>query len=235
MVFRKVLSHHEKKVYSQFGEDGIIEEIFKMIGVTNKKYLEFGATATINNTENLHKNLGFTGTLWGNSKDNCDYNKIYEEFVTVENIKELLEKYSIDKELDFLSIDIDSFDFYIWNAIVENGWKPRVVVIEYNGFFGPDDDYVIQYEHYELCKTNVTYFGASLKSMYLLGRKLGYSLVCCNTHGNNAFFIRDDCVGNVPFLFMNDVKMLYRPLAFECFTIDKDLPWTSYNEICGYI
>lgn len=207
---RIFLRNHEKKVTSQFGEDGIIEKIFEIIGTTNKKYLEFGATSEMNNTQNLHENHGFTGTLWG-SEEHCDYNTIHNEFVTVENVGKLCENYSIDKELDFLSIDIDGNDWYVWREISKYT-KPRVVVIEYNGEFRVDDDKVIPYDPKFTWDRETTYFGATLRALFNLGRTLGYSLVCCNRHGNNAFFIRDDCIPKDTFYGVNDYKLLYRSL-----------------------
>lgn len=206
------LTRHEKHVFSQFGEDGIIEKIFELIGETNKKYLEFGATTTCNNTKNLHVNKGFTGTLWGSDGHECDYNTIHKEFVTVENIGELCTKYEIDKDLDFLSIDIDGNDWYVWRELSRR-IRPRVVVIEYNGEFRVDDDKIIPYDPTFEWDRKTKYFGATLRALFNLARSMGYSLVTCNRHGNNAFFVRDDCLDPSQNIYgVNDYKLLYHSL-----------------------
>ena len=186
------LSNFERHEFSQFGEDGITEKIFETIGFTNKFYLDFGGTATSNNSEILHKKYGFTGVLWNCDDTECEYTKIHTESVNAENIIPLCEKYEIPKEFDFLSIDI---------------YKPRVVVIEYNASFPPPEDKMVVYDPNSSWQCD-TYHGASIQSMYNLARTLGYSLVSAEGVGYNLFFIRDDIQHN--FYGTNDVKFLYR-------------------------
>ncbi len=195
------LNRHEKHVTSQFGEDGIIEKIFEVIGTTDKFYLEFGATGEDDNTTNLRKAHDFTGVLWGN------FNNV---FVTVENVGDLCKEYNVPREFDFMSIDIDGNDWYIWKEISKYV-RPRVVCIEYNGEFLPDDDRLIVYDPEFKWDLKSKYFGASLKAVYTLGRELGYNFVCCNMTGNNAFFIRDDIDVSM-FVNVNDYKTMYRSL-----------------------
>lgn len=198
----KIFLHkYEKKITSQFGEDGVIEKIFETIGTTDKFYLEFGATNRDDNTIQLRDAKGFTGVWWG------DVNNVY---VTVENIGDLCKEYKIPKEFDFLSIDIDGNDWYIWKEITKHT-RPRVVCIEYNGCHHPDDDKIIVYKDDFKWDHKTRYFGATLKAMFNLGRKLGYNLIYCNNQGNNAFFLRDDIDCSM-FVCVNDYKTLYRSL-----------------------
>lgn len=203
------LANHEKRVFSQFGEDGILEKIFELIGTTNKFYLDFGGTEHCGNTKFIHLEKGFNGVMWNGQAGECTYNTIHEEFVTRENVVDLCKKYNIPVDLDFLSIDIDGNDWYIWKQISTH-LRPRVVCIEYNGEFSPLDDKVVVYDPTFTWDFS-NYFGATCQAMYNLGRTLGYSLVCCNQAGNNAFFIRDDCVPDC-IHGINDVSLLYRSL-----------------------
>ena len=200
------LSQIERHEFSQFGEDGITEKIFETIGFTNKFYLDFGGTATSNNSEILHKKHGFTGVLWNCDDTECDYTKIHTESVNAENIISLCEKYEIPKEFDFLSIDIDGNDWYVFRTLC-SVYKPRVVVIEYNASFPPPEDKVVVYDPNFSWKCD-TYHGASMQAIYNLARSLGYSLVSAESTGYNLFFIRDDIQYN--FYGTNDVKFLYR-------------------------
>jgi hypothetical protein len=200
------LSQFERHEFSQFGEDGITEKIFETIGFTNKFYLDFGGTATSNNSEILHKKHGFTGVLWNCDDTECDYTKIHTESVNAENIISLCEKYEIPKEFDFLSIDIDGNDWYVFRTLC-SVYKPRVVVIEYNASFPPPEDKVVVYDPNFSWKCD-TYHGASMQAIYNLARSLGYSLVSAESTGYNLFFIRDDIQYN--FYGTNDVKFLYR-------------------------
>ena len=174
------------KIYSQNDEDGIILYILKHIGVKTKKFVEVGVENGIEcNTTNLLKNFNWSGAqIEGNKKlyNNAKIQlkkvlgkkiknlKLLNIFVTKKNINQILKKYS-GKEIDLLSIDIDGNDFWIWKAI--NCVKPRLVVIEYNSFFGPTLSCTIPYNHkfiwnYEKKRS---YYGASLKALEKLGRK----------------------------------------------------------------
>ena len=200
------------KIYSQNDEDGIILYILKHIGVKTKKFVEVGVENGIEcNTTNLLKNFDWSGVqIEGNKKLYNDakiqLKKVLEKkiknlkllniFVTKKNINQILKKYS-GKEIDLLSIDIDGNDFWIWKAI--NCVKPRLVVIEYNSFFGPNMSATIKYnpkfnwDHYN----NKSYYGASLKALEKLGKQKKYSLVGVDKNGVNAFFIRNDLAKNI--------------------------------------
>ena len=200
------------KIYSQNDEDGIILYILKHIGIKTKKFVEVGVENGIEcNTTNLLKNFDWGGVqIEGNKKlyNNAKIQlkkvlgkkiknlKLLNIFVTKKNINQILKKYS-GKEIDLLSIDIDGNDFWIWKAI--NCVKPRLVVIEYNSFFGPNISAAIKYnskfswDHYN----NKPYYGASLKALEKLGKQKKYSLVGVDKNGVNAFFIRNDLAKNI--------------------------------------
>jgi hypothetical protein len=201
------LNNFESQTFSQFNEDGITEKIFETIGFTNKIYLEFGGTANNNNTEILHKKYNFKGVLLNCDDTECDYTKIYTERVTAENIVDLCKKYEIPQEFDFLSIDIDHNDWYVFRAICSE-YKPRVVVIEYNAHYPPPDDRVVIYDA-DIVPDITTYHGATIEAMFKLGRSLGYNLVAAESSGYNLFFVREDVDRGV-FYGTNDTIKLYR-------------------------
>ena len=117
---------------------------------------------------------------------------VQSAFITAENIQSLLKAANVPAELDLLSIDIDGNDYWVWKAITD--YRPRVVVIEYNATFRYDTEFIQSYDPKRLWN-RTSYYGVSLKSLELLGRSKGYSLVGCNFIGSNAFFVRDDIRG----------------------------------------
>ena len=195
------------KIYSQNDEDGIILYIFKHIGIKTKKFVEIGVeNGTECNTTNLLKNFNWKGIQIEGSKKlyndaKIQLKKILEKkknnlkllniFVTKKNINQILKK-NCGKEIDLLSVDVDGNDFWIWKAI--NCVKPRLVIIEYNSFFGSNISATIKYnskfswDH----RNNKSYYGASLKALEKLGKQKKYILVGVDKNGVNAFFVRND-------------------------------------------
>jgi hypothetical protein len=194
------------KQYSQHDEDGIIEEIFLRIGVTNRTFIEFGIG---DGTENCTVYLllqGWNG-LWIDGGAISFQEAVRQfayalaeqrlrilcSFITAENIQHLFAEAGMPAEPDLLSIDIDNNDYWVWKAIVH--YRPRVVAIEYNASFGPSADCVIPYDPFRIWD-GTNYYGASLKALERLGREKGYTLVGCNYTGVTAFFVREDLVGD---------------------------------------
>ncbi len=198
----KYLNKYEFQAFSQFGEDGIIAEIFNRIGFTNKYFVEFGVEDgnETNSTYLLYQ--GWNGLWIDGSKENKfsieqsfsnlikdGKLKIIQNFITAENIEPLFKQASIPGEFDLLSIDIDRNDYHVWKAIIN--YKPRVVLIEYNSIFRPGTDFIVKYEPRTLWD-KTSNFGASLESYCKLAEEKGYKLVACSFAGVNAFFVRED-------------------------------------------
>jgi hypothetical protein len=197
----KRLERYGFKVYSQNDEDGIIQEIFRRIGTTDRRFVEFGVENGLeSNTLKLliegwrglwldgdrehirHIEAKFTPALKDGSLT------VRHAFITAENINDLIGDWG-SGEVDLLSIDIDGNDFYIWQAL--RVIKPRVIVIEYNSKFRPPVAIVQEYKADNVWR-RTDYMGASLEALRRLGLRLGYSLVATNLIGVNAFFVRSE-------------------------------------------
>jgi hypothetical protein len=114
--------------------------------------------------------------------------------ITPGNADALVLDAACGQPLDLLSIDIDSFDYYVWEAV--GSVRPRVVVVEYNASLPPFVCKTIEYSTEAAPPVGTMYFGASLGALVKLGISKGYSLVGCSLTGVNAFFVRDDLVGD---------------------------------------
>jgi hypothetical protein len=205
------LKEFEKKVFSQNGEDGIIEKLINSIypNPKNKIYLEIGTESGIQcNTRYLREFYEWSGILIDSEHENASIN-LYKHYVNQENIIEILNSLSLPKKLEFLSIDIDSIDFYVLNEILKK-YTFDILVCEYNVGFGPNDDKVVEYTP-NLKWDGTNYYGASLKSFTLLCNKYGYSLIGTDSIGVNAFFISDKFIHDkiITMDQINDVTNLY--------------------------
>ena len=186
------LRQYESKVLSQFGEDGVLEHIFEVIGETNRSFVEFGAWdgEHLSNTANLRLHKGWSGLLMEGS-DRADGTLVKREFVSAENVEALFDKHGVPEGFDLLSIDIDGNDYWVWKAIER--YRPRVVVVEYNIFFDLRDAKTIEYRADHIWD-ETPYHSASLAAFEKLGRAKGYTLVHTDTWSPNAFFIANEAL-----------------------------------------
>jgi hypothetical protein len=183
------LRSHEWAVHSQGGEDGVLAHIFECIGTANRRFVEFGAWdgRHWSNTARLRIEHGWTGLLMDGDPERAG-RRVMRETVTAENVEALFAKYGVPGLFDLLSIDIDGNEYWVWNAI--RCYRPRVVVIEYNVFFGPDVSKTIPYDPAHRWDESL-FHGASLEALRRLGRAKGYSLVHTDSYSPNAFFVDD--------------------------------------------
>jgi hypothetical protein len=200
------LGRFEHGVTSQGGEDGVIAEIFRRIGETNRSFVEFGVGDGLENNTALLLVKGWRG-LWLEGDDEKEKAvrrnlatffergalTVQRAFIDADNIESLFQSNAVPSEPDLLSIDIDGNDYWVWKAI--QSYRPRVVIIEYNPAFPPDVSWVMRYNAGHRWNAT-TYYGASLKALEKLGTEKGYRLVGCSLSGINAFFVRGDLVGD---------------------------------------
>jgi hypothetical protein len=219
----KCLIKHGQKIYSQNEEDGMILEIFNRIGTTNKTFVEFGAGDGIENNT-LALLLNNWNGLWidgssrsiNNIKDHYksvidnQRLKVVQAFITKDNINQLISENIPDKEIDLLSVDIDGNDVHIFNEI--SVINPRVVIMEYNAKFPPPIKFCVDYNPTHTWQAD-DYMGASLKYIEDNLNQKGYKLVGCDLAGVNAFFVRDDLVGD-KFLVPYTAENHYLPAKY---------------------
>ena len=211
--FPQYLHAHEFKVYSQWGEDGIIQFLVHNVEIPNTVFVEFGVQDyRESNTRFLLQNDNWSGLVIDCSpgdietirKDPLYYRHSLNAvcgFVNRENINDLLGQNGITGDIGLLSIDIDGNDYWVWEAI--DSIKPRIVICEYDSLLGFEKCVVTPYDKtFERLKAHYSflYGGASIAALHRLGRKKGYSLVGSNSAGNNLFFVRDDVVGSLQVL-----------------------------------
>jgi hypothetical protein len=199
------LNDYELRVFSQSGEDGIIQYLVRNLDLPQEIFVEFGVQDyRESNTRFLLMNNNWSGlVLDGDAENIASLRKdpIYwaydlravEAFITRDNINDLLRENGITGEIGLLSIDIDGNDFWVWQAI--DVINPVIVVVEYNHRFGNQAAVTIPYRaDFDRKKAPQAplYFGASLPALCWLAERKGYAFVGCCSNGVNAFFVRRD-------------------------------------------
>lgn len=234
---------YEFRVFSQWGEDGLIQYLLGQVEIPNKIFIEFGVeNYSEANTRFMLANNNWAGLIIDGDQNNINHVKrdvIYWAqnlvaecaFITRENINKLISKSKISGDIGLLSIDIDGNDYWVWEAI--DCVSPRIVICEYNSLFGPKGKVTIPYKADFIRDTtnyNIVYYGASLAALDYLAQRKGYSLVGSNNAGNNAFFVRDDVIGNLPRV---TPEQAYKPAQFREYI--GMVPALSFHDFAGIL
>lgn len=187
---------HSKKITSQGGQDGILEWIFENIGTTDKTYVEFGFnTLTWDggsgpNTRNLHE-LRWTGLLLDGSLENPDIN-LQKLWIKQDTIVNDLYLKGISDGIDYISVDIDSADCFVFREIACK-MRPRVMTIEYNSNY-PLEATIANIGGDYFWRGDRLY-GCSLGTHALIAEECGYSIVAV-VHHLDVFVVRNDLLIN---------------------------------------
>ena len=198
----------EVRVYSQWGEDGILNYLHNSIGIAKPKILEVGAgnftecnsrfaaefrnasVYAVDMREDLRKKVEESPLYWRNNLF-CE-----EIFVTTENANSILQRAMNSMNgIDTLSLDLDGNDYWILDVLKLNGVK--IVVCEYNPLFGSkfaitvpvNNSFDRTQEHFSWL-----YYGMSLKAAIKVMKSKGFTFIGTNRVGSNAFFLSNDCV-----------------------------------------
>jgi hypothetical protein len=201
----------EFRVFSQFGEDGIIQYLVQRVPLENEVFIEFGVEDySESNTRFLLVHDNWRGLIMDGGdrhlafirRTGLDWRHDIEAkvaFVDRDNINGLIASADIRGDIGLLSVDIDGNDYWVLEAI--EVVSPRLLVVEYNSNFGPEAAVTVPYDPaFERGRAHWShlYWGASLAALDRLARRKGYALVGGNSAGNNAFWVREDVLGDLP-------------------------------------
>ena len=199
------LNRFERRIFSQGGEDGVIQLLTRLLPIRHRTFVEFGVQDyRESNTRFLLLSGDWKGLIIDgdpaaigaiNEDPIAQRNPlaVVHQFITAENIDELIKSRIDEQEIGLLSVDVDGNDYWIWRGITSI--RPAIVIVEYNYRFGPDRSVTVPYhERFVRGRQGLpfVYYGASLTALDKLAQKKGYSLVHCCKNGNNAFFVRED-------------------------------------------
>ena len=200
------------RVFSQFDEDGIILFLLAVAGLGSRRFVDIGAGDGViaSNSANLALNLGFHGLFVDAREAEVERGRRFyadhpdsrerpppfvREFVTTENVNELVRGAGFEGDVDFLSIDIDGNDYWIFEAL--DCIRPRLVCVETHTEYGLED-FVAPYDPAFDWRSAPpgSRIGASPLAMTRLAERLGYRLVGANLYGFNTFYLRRDLVAD---------------------------------------
>jgi hypothetical protein len=189
--------------FSQNGEDGTLDVLRRQLSSSNRYFIEVGAADGIeNNTAWLVVAERYSGLMIeGNPKVVERAQRMVaghsigvecrKMFVTRDNVREL-KSIAPCHDPDVLSLDIDGNDYYVAQAILDNGFRPKIFVVEYNSVYGPERSVTVEYEKdFVFTKAHPTqlYYGVSISGWRKFFSRHGYRFVTVDRNGVNAFFV----------------------------------------------
>ncbi len=182
-------------IHSQFGEDGIIQKIFEVIGTKSKVAIEFGAwdgfhlsnVATLFSKDPSWKAILIEGDAERFKElihKTAGFNVVpIQAWVSIgpdDSLEAILKKHQISDHIDILSIDIDGNDYHIIKSLKK--LRPRLIICEYNPTIPVHFDVYAPYS-----KDNN--FGQSVGALNRIAAQKGYKLVALTL--TNAFYVRE--------------------------------------------
>lgn len=194
------LTRHYSQVYSQHCEDGYIAEVFSRIGEKSRTFLEIGVENGTQNTTRFLLETGWKGVWVEGNVEN--FNAACEKFsgyiadgslkiinlmVTAENINNELDRHGVEHDFDYISVDVDQNTSHIWRSLNRTS---RVACIEYNASVPSSVAVEVPYDPAGFWD-GTNFFGASLKTLELIGKAKSMSLVGCDFAGINGYFVKD--------------------------------------------
>jgi hypothetical protein len=180
---------------SQNGESTIVAELFTKIEPTSRYVVEFGSgDGWTHSNARMFLEDGWAGQQWDS-----------DIWVTAENVNSLFAAASVPHDVDFVSIDIDGNDYWVWKAMA---WKPKVVCIEYNAWFPIEDSVTIAYDARNIWDHSYGY-SASLTAMLKLAETKGYFLAA-EVVSVNLIFVRNDYLSDVPAIDHTQIPLGWR-------------------------
>jgi hypothetical protein len=194
----------EFSVFSQFGDDGIIQWLIHRLSGLCETFIEFGVEDYHEaNTRFLLVNDNWRGLVMDSSnrnikairRDPISWRHDLQSkcaFVTAENIDQLLLDHGFEGDVGLLHIDIDGSDYWVWRGLT--AVRPAIAIIEYNSVFGAERAITVPYDpKFSRGRPfSNLYFGASLPALCDLAGTNGYDFIGSNSAGNNAYFVRSD-------------------------------------------
>lgn len=200
----------EFKVFSQFGDDGIIQYLIRHVPVSKQSFVEFGVEDyKESNTRFLLVNDNWKGLVL--DQDSRCVRRIRRDpvywkhdltavraFIDRDNINGVFEKNGFRGPVGLLSIDMDGNDYWVWERI--DVIDPDIVIAEYNSVFGPRHAITVPYDPaFRRTKAHYSnlFWGCSLKALCRLAEKKSYVFAGSNSAGNNAYFVKKAKAGNL--------------------------------------
>ena len=230
---------YESQRYSQHGEDGIIELLTNAMHHANRFVFEIGWGSGV---ENMSRNLfeqGWSGIgIDGARQPHPDlvvpsqfcYRAMY---VTPDTLSAAFK--DVPRDLDFFSLDIDSFDFDVALWAINHGYRPKAVCVEINPAFGPEIEASFPWQPPQNRPKHIYdkhhLYGSSLAKYQAFWCSYGYRFFTIDSSSTNAFFYDPGWLDPIPDVPVLDNSQLGVQSDSVSAIIDAHPYWQHHREL----
>lgn len=208
--------------FSQNGEDGITLVLTNHILHPNKYFIEIGSSDGIENNTAFFAIFKKYSGIMVEGDFHTSYNarrvmdninlgvKCLNLFVTPENTNTILEQARFSNP-DIFSLDIDGIDYFVLKSLMEQKFRPAIIIVEFNSTMGPEKAITVDYKpnfNISLEHESRLYYGVSITGWKKYFNSIGYKFVTVESNGVNAFFVDPARFSSS---FLNSIK----PIDFE--------------------
>jgi len=208
----------EVKVYSQWGEDGILDYICELIELAKPRVLEIGAGNFLECNSRFIAEFRNASVVAVDARADLlnaplhslkwkNHIELVNEWITPDNINSIIEFAEQNmNSVDIFSLDLDGNDYWILESANLSQFK--IVVVEYNALFGSSYEVTVprndRFERHEQHASGL-YYGASLKAFVELLEHKGFIFIGTNRSCVNAFFIKKNLRSKFETLKIHDL------------------------------
>jgi len=201
----------EFRVFSQWGEDGVIQWLVRSALDVPRTFVEIGVESYREaNTRFLLTHDYYRGVIVNAGYDHVLFTRsrglawrhdleVVSAFVTKDNVNQIISSAGISGKTGLFSLDLDGVDYWVLESL--EVVQPQIVVCEYNALFGPTATVTVPYRaDFDRVQAHHSglYFGASLAALHSLLGPRGYHLVGCTSSGVNAFWAHESTGAHMP-------------------------------------
>lgn len=185
--------------YSHIDEESVIQKYLRVLKLDNGFSVDIAASdgITMSNTYSLFKR-GWSGLAvecdevkfakLKSAYSNFSSVKLSNSMVTPENVLSVLSENGVPKEFDFLSFDIDGYDYHVLDQML-SAYRPKLICAEINEKVPPPIKFSVNFDK-SYFWDGTHFFGMSISKVAELCSKHNYSLV--ELHYNNVFMIPNE-------------------------------------------
>jgi hypothetical protein len=221
------------EVFSYLDEQLIINDYLEKLKIDKGYCVDIAASdgITMSNTYSLYRNGWHGLAVEFDAQNFASLSNRYIDFqnvnlakcmVTPVNVVSLLEANTAPVDFDFLNLDIDGYDYFVLEKILQF-YRPKLICVEINEKIPPPIKFTVKWDKNYVWATD-HFYGQSISQLNILTNQHKYSLV--ELHYNNAFLIPTE---------ISPVSSLTPEEAYKVGYLEKNdrkfkFPWNSNME-----